>query len=69
MVEEQKMQLFYDLSIFDSQCSDKHNHKIIVIVLNRPLIKEKIQAISKKADLIICADGGANRFYEAVGEE
>lgn len=69
MVEEVKPKIIYDLSILDPEYIDKHNHKVILIVLNRPIQKEKISFLSKKADLIICADGGANRYYEALGEE
>lgn len=66
---EVKQRTTYELSLFNPNSQKDNSHKVVIIILNRPLIKEKIVNLSKKADLIICADGGANRYYEAVGEK
>ena len=56
-----------DLTLFDT--SEKRYKFSILIVLNRPILKEMIVMLKDKVDHIICADGGANRLYDDLGED
>jgi hypothetical protein len=37
---------------------------IVLIILNRPILKRQYQDMASKVDYIICSDGGANRMYD-----
>jgi thiamine pyrophosphokinase len=39
----------------------------VLIILNRPIIKNLFLKIREKVDYIICADGAANRMYDNLG--
>jgi hypothetical protein len=41
----------------------------ILIVLNRPIIKEQFLDIRKKVDYVVVADGAANRMYDNLGTD
>jgi hypothetical protein len=56
-----------DMTIFDSK--EKRYKYTILIVLNRPILKEFFLSIREKVDHMICADGGANRIFDALGED
>jgi len=56
-----------DMTLFDT---DEKKYKYsILIVLNRPICKEMFVLIKEKVDHIICADGGANRIYDDLGDD
>jgi thiamine pyrophosphokinase len=56
-----------DMTIFDS--NEKKYKYTILIILNRPICKELFILLKDKVDHIICADGGANRMYDDLGED
>jgi hypothetical protein len=56
-----------DMTLFDS--NEKKYKFTILIVLNRPLLKEMFIMLKDKVDHIICADGGANRMYDDLGTD
>lgn len=62
MVE--KKENIVDLSILDAK--DEKIKYTVLIVLNRPLIKEFYFRIRDLSDFIICADGAANRIYDIM---
>ena len=56
-------------NIVDFSFLDAKDEKIkytVLIVLNRPLIKEFYLKIRDISDFIICADGAANRIYDII---
>ena len=55
----------HDLSVLNMQ-KDNYN-KIIAIVLNYKITFDT-DNLFDKADIIICADGGADKYFEKVGE-
>lgn len=56
-----------DMTLFDT--NEKKYKYTILIVLNRPILKELFILLKDKVDHIICADGGANRMYDDLGED
>lgn len=56
-----------DMTSFDS--TEKKYKYTILIVLNRPILKEMFIMLKDKVDNIICADGGANRLYDDLGSD
>jgi hypothetical protein len=48
---------------------EKRNLFTILIILNRPIIKDLFLKLKEKVDFIICADGAANRMYDNLGSE
>ncbi|KAL4967635.1 thiamine diphosphokinase, partial [Aspergillus stella-maris] len=47
-------------------------HPFALVVLNQPINEVALEVLTKHAQLTVCADGGANRFYEYAkshGEE
>jgi hypothetical protein len=54
-----------DFSFLD-QTYKKYNYTVLII-LNRPLLKEQFIDLKDKVDYIICADGAANRMYDDLG--
>jgi uncharacterized Rossmann fold enzyme len=56
-----------DLSFFDS--TEKKNLYTVLIILNRPIIKQLYLKLKEKVDFVICADGAANRMYDNLGIE
>ena len=48
---------------------EKRNLFTILIILNRPIIKQLFLKLKEKVDFIICADGAANRMYDNLGYE
>lgn len=50
-----------DLTFLDSL--EKQSFTVLII-LNRPIIKELYYKLKDKIDFIICADGAANRVYD-----
>lgn len=62
MVE--KNENIVDLSILDAK--DEKIKYTVLIVLNRPLIKEFFLRIREISDFIMCADGAANRIYDII---
>ena len=53
-----------DLSLFDSL--EKGYTYSVLIVLNRPIVKEQFLEIRSKVDYIIAADGASNRMYDSL---
>jgi hypothetical protein len=45
-----------------------NNRYTVLIILNRPIMKELFFKLRDKIDYIICADGGANRMFDDLGE-
>ena len=62
MVE--KNENIVDLSFLDAK--DEKLKYTVLIILNRPLIKEFYFRIREIADFIMCADGAANRIYDIM---
>ena len=56
-----------DMTLFDT--NEKKYKYSILIILNRPICKEMFLLLKDKVDHIICADGGANRIYDDLGDE
>jgi hypothetical protein len=56
-----------DFSFLDVE--EKKYIYTVMIVLNRPLVKEFYMDLKNKTDYIICADGGANRIYDCLRNE
>lgn len=56
-----------DLSFFD--ITEKKNLYTVLIILNRPIIKNLYLKLKEKVDFVICADGAANRMYDNLGIE
>ena len=54
-----------DFSFLD--IDEKKYDYTVLIILNRPILKDQYYDINKKVDYIICADGGANRMYDNLG--
>jgi thiamine pyrophosphokinase len=48
---------------FDKK-NDKNANLFVTIILNRPQNLETLIKLNKITDILICADGGANRLYE-----
>lgn len=44
-------------------CTDIYNYKLITIILNNTLCSHSYEII-KNSNILICADGGANRLYD-----
>ena len=62
----------YDLSFITQDITDvseKEKMKLVVIILNRPVEYENIKHILKNTDMIICADGGANQYYNVLTKQ
>lgn len=55
------LRLIRDNTFLDA--NEKPAFTLYLIILNRPLNKEIFIDLYKKADHIICADGGTNRIY------
>jgi len=58
-----------NINIVDLRFLDANEEKIrytVLIILNRPLIKEFYLRIRELSNFIICADGAANRLYEIL---
>jgi hypothetical protein len=49
--------------------TDKKYHYTVLIILNRPILKEQYIDLKDKVDYIICADGAANRMYDDLGTD
>jgi len=47
----------------------KPDFTLYLIVLNRPFKLDMFKDLSSRADVIICADGAANRLYDAFDEK
>ncbi len=62
MVE--KYENIVDFSFLDAK--DEKMKFTVLIVLNRPIIKEFFLRIREISDFIICADGAANRIYDII---
>ena len=56
-----------DFSFFDTQ--EKKNAYTVLIILNRPIIKNLYLKLKDKIDFVICADGAANHMYDNLGKE
>jgi hypothetical protein len=56
-----------DFSFLDSD-DDKYCY-IVLVVLNRPIVKELYLDLKNRVDYVICADGAANRMYDDLGSE
>ena len=56
-----------DFSFFD--VPEKKNIYTVLIILNRPIIKNLFLKLREKVDYVICADGAANRMYDNLGLE
>jgi hypothetical protein len=54
-----------DFSFFD--IPEKRNLYTVLIILNRPIIKDLFMKLRDKIDFVICADGAANRMYDNLG--
>ena len=54
-----------DFSFLDVK--EKKYSYTVLIVLNRPIIKQLYINLKDKIDFIICADGAANRMYDNLG--
>jgi hypothetical protein len=54
-----------DFSFFD--IPEKRNLYTVLIILNRPIIKDLFMKLRDKVDFVICADGAANRMYDNLG--
>lgn len=62
MVE--KNENIVDLTFLDAK--DEKLKYTVLIILNRPLIKEFYFRIREISDFIMCADGAANRIYDIM---
>lgn len=62
MVE--KNENIVDLTFLDAK--DEKIKYTVLIVLNRPLIREFFLRIRNISDFIMCADGAANRIYDII---
>lgn len=56
-----------DLTFLD-EVERKYTY-VVLIVLNRPIIKLMYMLIKDKIDYVICADGAANRMHDNLGVE
>jgi len=56
-----------DFSFFDTK--EKNNAYTVLIILNRPIIKNLYLKLKDKIDFVICADGAANHMYDNLGKE
>ncbi|KAE8386058.1 thiamine pyrophosphokinase [Aspergillus alliaceus] len=45
---------------------DHTTHPFALLILNQPINERAFRVLRKHANLIICADGGANRFYDMM---
>jgi hypothetical protein len=58
-----------NINIIDLRFLDVLEEKIrytVLIILNRPLIKEFYLRLMNLSNFIICADGAANRLYQIL---
>ena len=56
-----------DFSFLDQ--NDRRYTHTVLIVLNRPILKEQFVDLKNKVDYVICADGAANRMYDDLGTD
>lgn len=56
-----------DFSFLDTK--DKKYIYTVMIILNRPIIKNFYLDLKDKLDFVICADGAANRMYDNLGKD
>ena len=57
-----------DFTFLDRTEKDKDTSTVLV-VLNRPIVREMFEELKSKVDFIICADGAANRMYDDLDKE
>lgn len=58
---------YIDFSFLDVK--EKTYNYSVLIILNRPILKEQYLELKGKIDYIICADGAANRMFDNLGED
>ena len=46
---------------------EKSNSNLVLIILNRPIIIPNFDKLTEMADIIICADAGADHYLKALG--
>lgn len=56
-----------DLSFLDAK--EEKTKYTVLIILNRPLIKEFYFRLRELSNFIICADGAANRLYDIMSKD
>lgn len=59
----------YDNNIVNLAFLDSKDEKIrftVLIILNRPIIKECYMKLRELSNFIICADGAANRLFDIM---
>jgi hypothetical protein len=56
-----------DFTFLDTD--EKRYLKTVLIILNRPILPQMYLDLKSKIDLIICADGAANRMYDDLGRD
>lgn len=68
-IKENYINLASILNYDDDAFDDSDDCLNILIVLNRPIIKEQYIQLRKSAKYVICADGAANQMYQTLGVE
>lgn len=56
-------------NVIDLRYLDASEEKMrynVLIILNRPIIKEFYLSLRELSNFIICADGAANRLYDII---
>ena len=66
---DEDLKVYHNLKILEGSEDTKKIKYIILIILNRPVIKEQLLHLNKISDFIICADGGANWLFDTEGKE
>ena len=54
-----------DNRFLDKETSQSDSIKISTLLLNQPLNVTTLRDLLRKSDVVACADGGANRLYDA----
>lgn len=66
--DDEEIVVYHNLRLFDSRKEIKEVKYVILIILNRPTLKDQLQDLIEISDYIICADGGANELYKHQGK-
>jgi hypothetical protein len=56
-----------DFTFLDA--TERRYTTVVLIILNRPIIKEMYSDLRSKVDFIICADGAANRMHDDLDRD
>ena len=58
-----------DNRFLDKETSQSDSIKISTLLLNQPLNVTTLRDLLRKSDVVACADGGANRLYDAFEDD